>query len=153
MFELPGLLLCSSRKPEGLTLLNDACNVRTPLRESCHNRGSRSSISSLNAGHQDKILPINAGILQAKHISIEYNEIRLKRTYSKANNCLKRTKDFAPKYQFSGQSLINLTCLKQTEVFAQKVSALDRFHCGPKIIIAPKRKIISCPKHIFQYIT
>ena len=47
---------------------------------------------------------------------IGYSKTCLKRTCSKADTCLKRTKDFAPKYQFTGQSLINLTCLKRTPV-------------------------------------
>ena len=43
-------------------------------------------------------------------------ETCLKRTGSKADTCLKRTKDFAPKYQSTGQSLINIKCLRRTRV-------------------------------------
>ena len=45
-----------------------------------------------------------------------YSETCLKRTCSKADTYLKRTKYFDPKYQFTGQSLINTTCLKRTPV-------------------------------------
>ena len=62
-------------------------------------------------------------------IRMQYSKTCLKRTCSKADTCLKRTKDFAPKLQFTGQSLINLTCLKRTKILVLKVSALERFHC------------------------
>ena len=45
-----------------------------------------------------------------------YSKTSLKRTCSKADTWLKRTKDFVSKYQFKGQSLINLTYLKRTPV-------------------------------------
>ena len=35
---------------------------------------------------------------------------------SKADNCLKPTEDSSPKYQFTGQSLINITCVRRTPV-------------------------------------
>ena len=37
-----------------------------------------------------------------------YSKICLKRTCSKADTCIKKTKDFTQKYQFAGQSLINI---------------------------------------------
>ena len=43
-----------------------------------------------------------------------YSKTYLERKCSKANTCLKRTKDFATKYQFTDQSLINIACLKRT---------------------------------------
>ena len=48
--------------------------------------------------------------------ALSYSKTCLKRTCSKADTCLKRTKDFAPKYQSTGQSLINITCLRRTRV-------------------------------------
>ena len=65
-----------------------------------------------------------------------YSETFLKQICSKVDTCLKRTKDFAPKYQLIGQSFINITCLKLTpvlkwtQILVPKVSALDRFHCS-----------------------
>ena len=45
-----------------------------------------------------------------------YSKTCLRRTCSKADICLKGTKDFAQKFQFIGQSLINLNCLKHKTV-------------------------------------
>ena len=53
-------------------------------------------------------------------IEMLYSKTCLKRTYSKADNRLKRTKTFAPKYQFTGQSVTNITCLKRTLSKAEK---------------------------------
>ena len=46
---------------------------------------------------------------QEKDRNGEYSKTCLKRTFSKADTCLKRTKDFAPEYQITGRSLINIT--------------------------------------------
>ena len=49
-------------------------------------------------------------------MNLSYGKTCLKRTCSETDTCLKRTKYFVPKYQFPGQSLINITCLKRTPV-------------------------------------
>ena len=41
-----------------------------------------------------------------------YSETWLKWTCSKADTCLKQTGDLVPKYQFAGQCLTIMTCLK-----------------------------------------
>ena len=45
-----------------------------------------------------------------------YSKTCLKRTCSKVDTCLKRTKHFAPKYQFTGQSLIKIIYIRRTPV-------------------------------------
>ena len=78
-------------------------------------------------------------------VNATYRKSCLKRTCSKAATCLHRTNDFASKYQFTGQSLINITCLKPAKIIAPKVSALDRFY----YIIAIK----ACSKNSFMFIS
>ena len=43
------------------------------------------------------------------HDFLNYSKTCLKPTFSKADTCLERTKDFAPKCQYAGQNLINTT--------------------------------------------
>ena len=69
--------------------------------------------------------PPGIGLTSLKLTSVlieygSYSKICPKRTCSKRDSCLKRTKGFAPKYQFTGQNLKNITCLKGTNGFAPK---------------------------------